>query len=324
MSRPWASPAVYFTLGEWPLVILLLVVLVFWGAASRPPVPPDGAAAEPRARQPPEAEEARAAAIAAATAAEEARREAAVAAHERDEARRSQAEANGARDAAERDATRAAARAADAGRERDAALRDVRLLRDRLSGLVDAETVVRKELLGLKGELRRVVVLVDRSASMSEGGRWPDTLRTVRAWLEYLPVQELALVVFNDQIDVYPADRSFLAVSGADGAANRRRLLKHLEGLQPDGGTHTLQALRTAYEFRNADTFILFTDGAPTSPAAPLFDAAQVKAIHALVKSNFDRRIVVNSIGVGSYFDQSLGEFLLRLAAETGGAFHGR
>jgi hypothetical protein len=181
-------------------------------------------------------------------------------------------------------------------------------------------------LLGLDGELDRVVFVLDRSGSMDVNdrrtgrNRWQDAISTIDAWLRYLAVDEAALVVFSAGVDVFPPDGRWVSIS-KEGAGP---LLEGLKDLSPMGPTNTLEALRRAYRYSRVKVIILFTDGAPdygmdggggTADDILQFVASQKSA-------GLDVRI--HTVGIGDYFKPQMRDFLLRLSGDTGGTFIGR
>jgi hypothetical protein len=214
-------------------------------------------------------------------------------------------------------------------------------LKARLEGTA-SEVGIRQELLNLRGPMRNVVILIDRSGSMNEGNRWNDAMSVMVTWLRYLPIQRCALVIFSDGVETFPADGTMIDVSGAY-VENRDKLLRHLATVRPDGNTHTLAALEQAYKYPEVDTIILFTDGEPYVPnwgksAKPSFSgknevnsskgdrekvsAQLVKAILALSLQHTN--VPVNAVALGDYFQEAQSKFLLELVRRTGGAFLGR
>lgn len=205
--------------------------------------------------------------------------------------------------------------------ERDRAQRESGALRSQIA----AEPGLHKELIGLKGPLRRVAIVFDTSGSMAQSGRWEQARAVVAAWLEHLAISECVLVLFSNDARVFPDDGSFLDMRGRGGAANRRSLLEHIRATKPEGGTNTLLALQMAYRCANLDTVILFTDGEPNNPAnlgTNQFDPQVAEAIYALCEQH--KQIPVNTVGLGDYFKPQLSAFLMRVAQGTGGNFLGR
>jgi len=192
-----------------------------------------------------------------------------------------------------------------------------------LARSVTGDTVLNQQLVGLKGDLHRVVFVVDRSGSMNKGSRWEFARDVIQTWLQRLPIESCALVTFNEEVTAFPADGTFLEVVGPGGAENRARLMAQLRILQPRGHTNTLIALQKAYEYPGVTSIILFTDGFPDPNGKQIFDRAMAEEIYALCKTQ-GLSVPVNTIGLGDYFDKQFGEFLRRIPQETGGTFLGR
>jgi hypothetical protein len=178
------------------------------------------------------------------------------------------------------------------------------------------------ELIGLKGKMRRVVILFDSSASMNERGRWADARSVVDTWLEHLSVDQCALVVFGKDIEIFPRDGSLLEMQGDIGAKNRTDLIGFLKDKKPEGGTNTLKALERAYKYPGVDTIVLLTDGAPNNGNSVGFDLKSAKDIYKLCGLHKD--IPINAVGLGDYFKGDLSTFLLNIAQLTNGTFLGR
>ena len=205
--------------------------------------------------------------------------------------------------------------------QRDAAQRESRALRTR----IEAEPGLHKELIGLKGNLRRVAIVFDTSGSMAQSGRWEQARGVVATWLEHLAISECVLVLFSNNAQIFPEGGGFLDLRGPSGPANRTLLLERIKATKPEGGTNTLLALEVAYRSPNLDAVILFTDGEPNNPAnveANQFDPEVADRIYALCQQHRD--IPVNTIGLGDYFKPQLSAFLMRVAQDTGGSFLGR
>jgi septal ring factor EnvC (AmiA/AmiB activator) len=192
---------------------------------------------------------------------------------------------------------------------------------------VAREATLSRELVGVQGGLKRVAFLFDASGSMKKQGtgtvdRWLEAQQIAATWLAHLDVDECVLIVYSTRVGTYPADGTFIGVSGPEGAANRKVLLDKLNAVQPQGVTNTLDALRKAYDYEGLDTIVLFSDGAPTSSTSGEFDPRIAQQIYELCRQHTD--IPINTIGLGDYFDANMGTFLRNLARLTGGTFRGR
>ncbi len=212
----------------------------------------------------------------------------------------------------------AAIRLVAATEERDIARRESTSLRSQ----IDAEPGLHKELIGLRGDMRRIAIIFDTSGSMGQDGRWEYARSVVATWLEHLAISECALVLFSTDAQVFPQDGGFLDVRGSAGKANRKRLLEQISYTKPDGGTNTLLALQMAYQCPQLDTIILFTDGEPNNGNSNKFDPEIAERIYALCQQH--KGIPVNTVGLGNYFKPQLSGFLKRVAQESGGSFLGR
>lgn len=213
------------------------------------------------------------------------------------------------------------------------------------------EQVFRQELLGIRTRdsgYGRVVFVVDCSGSMvrssntSDESRWDYVQTVIRNWLLLLPFQEVQLVMFNNEVDVYPRPGDFVSLQKT--AASRRvdiqPLLTALKDTVPNQGTNTALALQTAYQADNVDAIFLFTDGQPMLKAevettSEDFRILQNEVLELIVREKQRGNAPpINVIGLGDYFSNRLsgpdqkhlpfGVFLTRIAQLSGGTFLGR
>ncbi len=140
-------------------------------------------------------------------------------------------------------------------------------------------------LLGLKVEGRRIAILLDRSASMTDerlidiisrkirpdaekrnGPKWQRALRTVRWLLHRLPEESrVAVVTFNDQARALHGGRW---AEGRD-ATTLKTLFGELDDLIPTGPTNLEAGLRAIGTLSPAVTDLyVVTDGLPTQNLA--------------------------------------------------------
>ena len=136
-------------------------------------------------------------------------------------------------------------------------------------------------LLGLRVEGRRIAILIDRSASMTDerlidiirrkvrtdaekrdGPKWRRTVRTVRWLLHRLPAgSEVAVIAFNDGATMLHSE------GWADGRdrATLRALFDELDALVPTGATNLEAGLRALDRLAPGATDVyVVTDGLPT------------------------------------------------------------
>lgn len=183
-----------------------------------------------------------------------------------------------------------------------------------------------RELIGLKGPLKRVAIVFDASGSMrqavegTQGDRWAEAQEIAATWMKHLSVEECVLIVFSSTVRTFPEDGTLADLRGEDGHLKREMLLSELKAVTPAGLTNTLDALRKAYEY-DIDTILLFTDGAPSKADSGLFDAAIAEEIYSLCRQHQD--IPINTIGLGNYFDVNMSTFLQTVAKISDGTFRG-
>lgn len=188
-----------------------------------------------------------------------------------------------------------------------------------------AEAENNRELVGLKGPLRKVAVILDASGSMRQtgaggGDRWAEAQQIAAVWLKHLNVQECVLIVYSTEVRTFPADGSLADLRGNTGVAKRDQLLEQLQSVNPGGWTDTLLALQKAYEY-DVDTILLLSDGAPSKTASGVYQDPLAQQIYQLCREH--SQIPINTIGLGNYFDQEMSTFLRTVADITGGAFRG-
>ena len=232
-----------------------------------------------------------------------------------------------------------------------AAMRELTDLKRRADSHEISERTFGQTLLGIRSRnnlLRRVIFVVDRSGSMtrssnnSAGSRWDYVCDEIERWLTLLPLGEAQLILFNHEVDVYPAVGKFVpilsSVSGENAGA--KLLVDVLRNTTPDDGTNTAEALRQAYLASNVDAIFLFTDGVPMLKAEINTTSEDYKSLQDEVlqliankKSQVDSP-PINVIGLGDYFSTRLsgpgqvhmpfGVFLMEVAQRSGGTFLGR
>ena len=188
-----------------------------------------------------------------------------------------------------------------------------------------AEAENNRELVGLKGSLRKVAIILDASGSMRQTGtggadRWAEAQQIAAIWLKHLNVQECVLIVYSTEVRTFPADGSLTDLRGEAGAAKRDQLLQQLQSVAPGGWTDTLLALQKAYEY-DVDTILLLSDGAPSKVASGAYQDPLAQQVYQLCREHTE--IPINTIGLGNYFDQEMSTFLRTVASITGGEFRG-
>lgn len=178
---------------------------------------------------------------------------------------------------------------------------------------------IRKELLGLRGPMKNVVLVVDRSGSMT--ARWQETVTIIETWLRYIPVEKCAVIAFGDGCISIPKS-GMLRLDDETGDASRSFFIRELRSLPPKGLTNTTAALGIAYGY-NPDTIILFTDGDPKVKDVPT--SKLMRECIQLVSRPQNKKIPVNCIAVGEYYKEPyLIEFLISISKATNGSFLGR
>jgi hypothetical protein len=213
------------------------------------------------------------------------------------------------------------------------------------SSRLEPEVVLRRELIGFKGKLKKVAFVVDGSGSMGvDADRWPNAKKTVVSWIENLDVQECIVIVFTNLVHRFPEKaQETYRLTGVEREANVERVKAHLEQRRPVGFTNTLGALRAAYDMPGVDTIVLFTDGAPyagltekekqagmkdgsvrTADGLHNYDPQMMEAIYSLCSEPEHADIPVNVVGVGDFYSPEFAAFLLRIAKITKGTFIGR
>ena len=135
-------------------------------------------------------------------------------------------------------------------------------------------------LIGLKVEGRRIAVLIDSSASMTDekliniikrknssvqkkkqGPKWLRTKKTVRWLLARVPkASQLSVIAFNDSI--HSLGKSKWVV--VNNAATLNTIYKELDTIVPTGATNLQKGLQAVSRLNATDLYII-TDGLPTT-----------------------------------------------------------
>ncbi len=192
------------------------------------------------------------------------------------------------------------------------------------------------KLVGLRGELKKVVLMVDVSGSMTTQNNWQPTLATIGRWVENLDVEQASLITFGTKAEELFAMQKLTDLS-------RDRLLRRLSSIEPAAeATNFLAAFQKAYEIADLDTIIIFSDGLPSVDVNGIkliaggglpqeeFDRRQkqnydsVRAVQKriLEMANAHPKVAINAIGLGPQVaNKEVGNLLNQLAFENNGIF---
>lgn len=224
-------------------------------------------------------------------------------------------------------------------------------LLDKASDVPADQKRLNNELLGLGGQLREVVILIDISQSMrgaesanNAGGYWGQTLRIIKRWITNLDVGAVSIITFGDVAEIA------VEMDELD-QDHRQRIVSTLDRLEPTAtSTDFLSAFRKAYALPGIDTIIVFSDGLPTvdvdgrkivaprgkrasesrseyvarRDATQKDNIARALAVHAAILRLAEDHpfVAVNAIGLGDkVYTPQTGNLLNDLTLKNGGVF---
>jgi hypothetical protein len=195
-------------------------------------------------------------------------------------------------------------------------------------------------VLGVKGRLHSVAILFDISQSIQKDEkRWRESLNLVKTWLKDLPIKRCFVIAYAQEVERFPnyhyrhiVDNNFNEIP-----LHRAELVDFIITESKSRRIHGSDlhgALKLAYEDKNLDTIILFTDGkvegADQRTGAFFREDHEFhykeQSIINLCARNYDRRrININVIAVGDYTERrDYTWFLRELVEKTNGSFIGR
>ncbi len=163
------------------------------------------------------------------------------------------------------------------------------------------EYFVRRELTGLPDRpLNRVLFLVDTSASMRRSSSWSAARNLVKNWLQFFPVQECALVSFNDRAEGFP-HRKYLRVRNSDGSEipkERDFFVQKFDQCPMGTGTDLLSGLKMAYsQYEAPDIIVVFSDGAPRTQ----YSSSRKMMENCILEAQKHTHIPILCVALGSY-----------------------
>ena len=205
--------------------------------------------------------------------------------------------------------------------------------------IVQSEGGGHTSFYGLKTDSKHIIFVLDISGSMGEmsgkdeNGKFridlaKSELKKAIGTLSDKDSDERGVASFN--VVVYAADVRVFKEGKMIPASkrNKERAFEWIDSLEAVGATNIFDALEQAFQIigtrkakkqleKGADTIFLMTDGQPNR--GKITDPELIR--HEIAKMNRDRRITINTIGVG---EGHAAEFLEKLAAENHGEYLGR
>lgn len=158
-----------------------------------------------------------------------------------------------------------------------------------------------------------VRLVLDRSGSMNEEGKWQNAVAAAHALVDRLePGDTFGLISYADEasLDVTPAPHR-----------NRRAIHRTIDRIRPGGGTNIGAALDLASQYRprrlqptDVGLVVLLSDGMAT------VGVTDARTLAAKARGMFDEDgILTTTIGVGTSFDE---ETMLSVAREGSGSYY--
>lgn len=204
--------------------------------------------------------------------------------------------------------------------------------------------------VGMKGQLKNVVFVVDLSGSMigyyDSSNRFivVDELKErfervrdeVANMVAHLDIEEFNVIGFSGDNENKPRLNKVFQSLVPSSTENRTEAARKIKNWQAGGGTPTLSALDAAFSMGEVDTIILYSDGEPSIPnnqmVAP--KTAQQVVLELCRTKNIQKKVVINTVAVGAYDRKaddadntaqlSFVQFMRTIANENGGGYSAR
>ena len=197
--------------------------------------------------------------------------------------------------------------------------------RKKLDEFTKNQRQLNNELVGLGGQLDKVVVMVDVSKSMNEKNNWEPALEIIERWILNLDVGSAAFVLFGDSANLEIPMQSLDDRSRLQFVASVRKVVPNAKS------TNFHDAFRMAYSINDVDTIIAFSDGLPsvdmngkqiTSDEEDNLERVLEVHTEILKMAGDHPNVTVNAIGLGNrVYTKETGNLLNELALKTGGIF---
>ncbi len=210
------------------------------------------------------------------------------------------------------------------------------------TGLLEEEIKKAPRFFGKEILSRRVCFVIDSSTSMGEedtysggeGGKIVKSTRMemVKDQLTKLisalhPRTKFNIIAYATQVTTWQKRKLARANTKAKQSA-----IAFVKKFTPHGNTHTDDALKEAFENKEADTIVLLTDGAPVHTGYSESAGLISKILDFVRNTNRSRKVVIHTFGFDSVVskhqsqDQGISpqqflDFLKRLATENGGKY---
>lgn len=176
---------------------------------------------------------------------------------------------------------------------------------------------------------KKILFIIDISGSMALSDGGTTKVEKVKAELNKC-IKALGkkarfnIVNFNSSVGAWSKKMVFAT------KRNKAAAIKYVTRMSAGGLTHTYGALERAFKDKNADTFMLLTDGAPTmgkSGGRGTNSASLISEVETMVRqANRHRKVKIYTFGFKSMESGAESiciEFLKRLASEHGGKYTG-
>jgi hypothetical protein len=198
---------------------------------------------------------------------------------------------------------------------------------------IQQEVLIRKELLGLPNkDLGKVVFVIDNSSSIRNSEAWNNTKQLINIWLEYLRVEQVAIILYSDEVVKFPNDGFATVIDdgGRKDSSIQQKILSFFNGSLSGVYSDMAAGLSNAYALGSSDIIILISDGKPKTKSKST-KVSERKVMELINKNSYTP---ILTIAVSDYYVLSARSpreepnpaisFLKQVSSASGGNFIGK